>query len=165
MKSLAGSFLIAKTTLRDAFFGQTVVLLLQHNEDGAFGLVLNRPVKAPDKNMHIFFGGPCEAPGLLMLHGHRNWVAKHAEHTEVIDGVYLGDAEAMQRVTEGEEEGPLRYRIFKGYSGWGPDQLESELVQGSWAIVPASSELVFDTPHQELWQRLVPPALPQFSVN
>jgi putative transcriptional regulator len=167
MASLAGSFLVAKSSLRDAFFGQTVVLLLQHNEDGAFGLILNRPLKAAGLPFVVFSGGPCDAQGLMMLHGHAAWAeeAEDGDRPEVAPGVFLGDADCFRRVGEQAEAGDLRFRLFKGYSGWGPDQLEGELAQGAWGIVTASAELVFDTPHQELWERLAPPALPQFSVN
>lgn len=163
MASLAGSLLIARASLRDAFFGQSVVLLLQHNEDGAFGLVLNRPAKSHGLPFPLYAGGPCEAPGMLLLHGHADWA--EADSAEVAHGVWLGDAEALRRIHEEPLDDDLRVRIFKGYSGWGPDQLESEMIQGAWAVVPANGALIFETPPQELWQRLVPPALPQFSVN
>ena len=56
-------------------------------------------------------------------------------------------------------------RVFRGYAGWGGGQLERELAVGDWAIVPASGELLFDTPAADLWKHLVPPMIPQPSVN
>ncbi len=166
MTSLAGSFLVARTTLRDSFFGQTVILMLQHGPEGAFGLIVNRRGKGQNLPFPVFVGGPCEAPGLLMLHGHEDWLTDK-DNQEIAPGVFLGDAETFLRLndTESSENPHDRVRMFSGYSGWGPDQLEGEMAQGSWAVVPASGDLVFDTPPQELWEQLVPPSFPQFSVN
>ena len=55
--------------------------------------------------------------------------------------------------------------MFSGYAGWGPGQLEGELAAGAWAIVPATGELLFDVPAEDLWYRLVPPTIPEPSVN
>jgi putative transcriptional regulator len=167
MASLAGSFLIARPVLKDPNFHQAVVLLLQHNEEGAFGLVVNRPAETNDLPFALFQGGPCTSEGFMMLHAHEDWVQKSALPLEnqVAPGVFLGDAECFSRVTDQANEPDLRYRIFTGYAGWGADQLESELVTGAWAIVPATSELLFATAPEELWQRLVPPSFPQPSLN
>src|SRR2546429_7938511 len=73
MPSLAGSFLVAKPELQDSNFHQTVVLLLQHGSEGAFGLVVNRPAKTEGLPFPVFHGGPCQAPGLILLHGHAGW--------------------------------------------------------------------------------------------
>ena len=59
----------------------------------------------------------------------------------------------------------LRCRIFNGYAGWASGQLEGELASGAWAVVPASAELLFDTPVEDLWVAVLPPALPQPSAN
>jgi putative transcriptional regulator len=68
-------------------------------------------------------------------------------------------------VTQPEVEADLRFRIFANYSGWGPDQLESELTEGVWSVVAANGKLLFDTPVDELWTRLLPPTLPRPSMN
>ena len=74
MSSLAGSFLVARHVLQDANFRQTVVLLLKHGSEGAFGLVVNRPAKAEGIPFPVFGGGPCPMKGFIMLHGHADWV-------------------------------------------------------------------------------------------
>ena len=84
---------------------------------------------------------------------------------EVLPGVYLGNADCLKRVAETEEGQTARYRVFAGYSGWGPDQLESELAAGAWIIAPATADLVFDTSVDELWDHLSPPAIPRPSNN
>jgi putative transcriptional regulator len=166
MPSLAGSFLVAKPTLRDPNFRKSVVLLLQHGPQGAFGLVVNNPSTVEGFPCPVFAGGPCESPGAILLHGREEWLdpGDDRETREVAPGVFLGDEDCFRRVSEGEEDAS-RCRLFAGYSGWGPDQLEGEMVTGSWAVVPATGELLFDTPVEELWDRLVPPSVPQPSVN
>lgn len=167
MTSLAGSFLVAKPVLQDPNFVQTVVLLLRHNEEGAFGLVVNRPAKTEGIPFPVYVGGPCSAPGLIMLHGHDEWLSGKAdpdEPAEVIPGVYLGDTESLRRVADDDQPG-FRFRVFTGYSGWGADQLERELSAGTWILAAATAELVFDTPTDELWDRLSPPSIPRPSIN
>jgi putative transcriptional regulator len=164
MKSLGGSFLVARSVLKDSFFGQTVIFLLQHNKEGAFGLVLNRPAPVKELPFPLFVGGPCKFDGLIMLHGHKDWMSEE-ELQEVCPGVFLGDADCIGRVSEPDGDQEYRFRVFSGYSGWGPKQLEREMSEGSWAVVPATAEHIFDTSHEDLWAILVPPSLPQPSRN
>src|SRR5712664_4083721 len=70
MKSLAGTFLVARPVLEDPSFRRAVVLLLQHGPEGAFGLIVNRQVRATGLPFPVYRGGPCESPGMFMLHGH-----------------------------------------------------------------------------------------------
>jgi putative transcriptional regulator len=167
MPSLAGSFLIARSVLQDPSFNQTVVLVLQHNADGAFGLVVNRPAKAEGLPFPVYVGGPCTAEGMFLLHGHPEWIESEEEKSAraVAPGVYLGDSSCVSRVNDQLVPEELRYRIFTGYSGWRPDQLEGELAAGAWAVVPASAALLFETPVEDLWNNLLPPSIPQPSVN
>ena len=98
-----------------------------------------------------------------MLHAHAEWLeAAQVEEREIGAGIYLGDSSCVGRVKEEQE---ARFRMFTSYAGWGPDQLEQELTAGAWAVVPATPELLFDTPAENLWARLLPPTIPQPSVN
>ena len=165
MSSLAGNLLVARPVLRDSFFGRSVVLLLQHGPEGAFGLVLNRPAQAKELPFPIFVGGPCKMEGLLMLHGRDDWAEEEDEKVlEVCRGVFLGTAEQFEKVST-EEQTEEKFRIFTGYAGWGPKQLESEMDQGAWVVLPGNGELIFETPVLELWERLAPPTLPEPSLN
>jgi putative transcriptional regulator len=141
--------------------------LLQHGGDGAFGLVVNRPATVEGLPFPLYVGGPCQSEGLIMLHGHADWTGQSADAPEepVAPGVFLGDAACLERASDPPEGESCRFRVFRGYSGWGPDQLEGELAAGAWVVVPATDELLFDTPADELWDRLVPPPLPQPSMN
>jgi putative transcriptional regulator len=167
MPFLAGSFLVARPILKDPSFTQTVVLLMQHGDEGAFGLVVNRPRAIKGLPFPIYTGGPCSSDGLFMLHGHEEWLESEEEkpEREIVPGIYLGDASCINRVNEPLPGQELHYRMFTGYAGWGPDQLEREVASGAWAVVPATSQLLFDTPAKELWSNLVPPTIPQPSVN
>jgi putative transcriptional regulator len=169
--SLAGSFLIARPVLKDPNFAQSVVLLLAHSEDGAFGLVVNRPLPADELPFPLFDGGPCASPGVVILHGHADWVAppdypgEGPAKPEVAPGVFVGDESCLNRAAHPVAGQEPRCRVFRGFSGWGGGQLEQELASGAWAVTPATGQLLFDTPVEDLWVGLVPPAIPQPSVN
>jgi putative transcriptional regulator len=168
MTSLAGKFLVAKPVLQDPNFVRTVVLLLQHGAEGAFGLVINRPAKVEGLPFPVFVGGPCPSQGLIMLHGHPEWVQEEDPDSppgEVAPGVFLGNAACVGRVQEADDRDSLRYRMFAGYSGWGPDQLERELAAGAWAVVPASGEMIWNQPADEVWAAVLPPMIPSPSLN
>jgi putative transcriptional regulator len=166
MQSFGGSFLVARHVLRDPHFNRTVVLLLQHGEEGAFGLVVNRPARVEELPFPVFAGGPCSSQGLLMLHGHAEWSGSEGSaDNEIAPGILLGDAACLARLTEAPAGTEVRFRLFAGYAGWGPDQLERELAAGAWAITPATGALLFETPAEELWERLAPPAIPLPSIN
>jgi putative transcriptional regulator len=158
MTSLQGHLLIASPRLKDPNFRHTVVLLIQHNEEGALGVILNRPLSATIKEVWdkvsdepcaseepLRFGGPCEGP-LMALHT-RQTLAE----TEVIPGVFLGvEPEKLARLVA---KAKAKVRFFAGYAGWAAGQLESELSQGSWFTVPAGPEHVFYK-EADLWKKL-----------
>jgi putative transcriptional regulator len=169
--SLAGSFLVAQPSLIDPNFRQTVVLILAHSDEGAFGLIVNRPVPKPALPFPVFHGGPCPAPGLFMLHGHRDWLDDSPEpeedgaQREVAPGIFLGDASCLKRAQQAADSDSLHFRAFQGYAGWGPGQLEAEMHGGAWLTTPADSDALFATPADALWRLLAPPRLPRPSLN
>jgi putative transcriptional regulator len=150
----------------DPFFGRSVILMLDHSSNGALGVVLNRPAQAEELPFPIYVGGPCKLDGLLMIHGMDEWLAGNEDSArEVCPGVYLGTPEQFEKATEADETVTDRFRVFTGYAGWGPTQLESEMSQDAWIVLPANGELIFGTPVQELWERLAPPTMPEPSMN
>ncbi len=166
MSCLAGQLLIARPALRDGFFGRSVILMLQHGPEGAFGLVLNRPAQAKELPFPVFVGGPCKMDGLLMIHGRTEWLTPDGENNgEVCPGVFLGTSEQFEKATEEGDADGDRFRVFTGYAGWGPKQLEGEMNEDSWIVLPGSGEIIFETPAHDLWEKLAPPALPQPSMN
>ena len=160
MKSLKGHFLVASPHMEDPNFSQTVVLLVQHNEDGAFGVVLNRPADSTLKDLwekvtqepceieqHVHVGGPVAGP-LMALHADGSLAETEQE---VVPGVYFAvEREHLEKLVRQQQQ-PLR--IFVGHSGWGGGQLEKELEQGAWLTMPASLEYVFYD-ELDLWKKV-----------
>ncbi len=158
MMSLKGHFLIASSYLADPNFVQTVVLLVHHNEEGAFGVVLNRPADSTvrdcwekvsdtpcESEEPIHVGGPVAGP-LMAVHSDRSLA-----EMEIVPGVYFAaQRENLERLLQ---QGEHPYRLFVGHSGWGAGQLENELEQGAWLTVPASLEFVF-LPAADLWKKV-----------
>ena len=166
MPSYAGKFLIGRPALQEDSFRQTVVLLLQHGDQGAFGLVVNRPVKVDGLPFPVFAGGPCQSQGLLMLHGHADWLDSSTEFPtkEVAPGVFLGDASCLTRISDAATE-PRRVIVCLAATPAGDRGNWSPSWCGSPAIVPATGQLLFDFPAEDLWFRLVPPTIPEPSSN
>ncbi|MEN0110593.1 MAG: YqgE/AlgH family protein [Planctomycetota bacterium] len=153
--SLSGQLLVAARSLRDPNFRRTVVLLLEHNDDGALGVVLNRltdrtveqvweavEFEPVDCQQLLNNGGPVPGP-LIALHKSQ----EHAEKT-LLPGLYL----SMQkdRVDPLVRSGDHAFRLYTGNSGWGGGQLEGELKQGGWLTTDARSTDVF-ADEQSLW--------------
>jgi putative transcriptional regulator len=159
-ESLKGHLLVASPKLRDPNFYRTVVLLVQHDERGSLGLVLNRPtdvaVSAAWKQLselpceidgQLHQGGPCE--GVLMaLH-----TDVEASDVEVLADVHFSTAkDSIEHIVS--HGGGANVRLYVGYAGWSPGQLENELAQGGWLIAPATGEQVFG-PQHGAWEVLM----------
>jgi putative transcriptional regulator len=159
MKRIEGKLLIASPHLFDPNFFRTVVLILKHDVDQAFGLVLNRPTehrlrdvvamvsKSPcAHDMPLYCGGPVEGP-LMALHD-----VVDSDPTVARTGIAVSvQQESILRLVANAE---IRLRVFDGYAGWGPGQLEAELEQGGWLLAEGDSETIF-CDHDTIWQRLV----------
>lgn len=155
-----GDLLIAAATLMDPNFHQAVVLLCEHNDaEGTYGLVLNRPARAPDEVLlefpyaedRLFCGGPVRPQVLQIVHPYGNDVA---EAQEVLPGVWFGGSATVFEA--GFRTGvldPARCRFFLGYSGWDAGQLLTEFHADSWLKVRGTPQLVFDTPPDKAWSR------------
>lgn len=162
MPGLTSKLLVAVPQLSDENFRQTVVLILEHSEHGAIGLVLNRPTtlklsdlwqqmtgkkaKAPGT---LFVGGPCEAR-LVALHTMDQW-----GNNEILPGLFLTHepADLEKLLVQGAD--PLR--LFTGCAGWGPGQIEQELEEGTWFVAEAQMGTILGEPDR-LW-RLVTDAI------
>ncbi|MFT3787142.1 MAG: YqgE/AlgH family protein [Tepidisphaeraceae bacterium] len=158
--SLRGHFLLASNSLMDPNFSRSVVLLVKHDEDGALGLIINRPLPVTvaealgdalesvgELQRPLYKGGPCTGP-LMALSG---MAVDKSE--EVIMGVHFCvHQEALEKLIE-RDALPSRYVL--GYAGWGSEQLEQELAEGAWMVAPATPQDVFTEPTDELWARLM----------
>ena len=158
--SLQGQLLIAPAHLSDPNFAHTVVLMIQHDAKGAFGVVLNRPSGRSIQDVwtqvrgttcscaqEVHMGGPVTGP-LVALHKE-----PALAEMRVLPGVYC--SMGAERIEELVAEERAWIRFYAGYSGWGQGQLEAELATGSWLTTPASADEVFDTPDGQLWTKVV----------
>ena len=166
-ESLQGKFLIAGKALHDPNFFKTVVLIVEHGEDGAMGLVVNRPSSVtvahalsehfnlPETDDLVYVGGPVEPAALFVLH---NAPQLDDKGTFVVPDVYVGSsAGVFERVVRAAVEGAadLHFRIFSGCAGWASDQLESEMARGDWFLHPASAEWIIHEDPYEVWDLLL----------
>jgi putative transcriptional regulator len=162
--ALAGKLLIATPALADPNFAQSVILVCEHSADGALGLAVNRRLPtllgevlaklnlptdiASLKTRALFSGGPVESSRGFVLHD--------APRTGE-DSLALGDALAVSAsetmlAAIARGEGPSRFMLVLGYSGWGAGQLERELAEDAWLAVPAAPEVIFDVEVEDRWR-------------
>jgi putative transcriptional regulator len=162
---LAPALLVAMPQLLDPNFARTVVLLIEHDEGGTFGLVLNRATDLPVAQLcaslgidwdaaderSVSWGGPVQPEHGWLLLG--DGAPAHLEVSDVIRGVRFSRSPEVLR--ECAEAPPDQLRVFLGYAGWGPGQLREERIQGAWLVAPASPKFVFDAPGETLWERVL----------
>lgn len=161
-KFLKGQLLLDGGQLSGSFFQRTVVLICQHDVEGAFGLVLNRfsgnkvgdviVADLPEalKDAQLYLGGPVQPAALSFLHSD-NFIPD----ANVFPNLSLGHSlDDLVEIGESFSSGK-QVRMFAGYAGWSPGQLEDEMKRKSWLTYPASLELVFETPPDQLWQKIL----------
>ncbi|HEX7235573.1 MAG TPA: YqgE/AlgH family protein [Gammaproteobacteria bacterium] len=160
-----GTLLVASPALSDVNFAHAVVLVLQHDENGTVGVVLNRPTNLVPATVfpelaesiggyggHLFRGGPVAATRLIYLV--RGLAAATVNGPEVLDKVFLSIDDSslpdMVRLADGTDE----LRLYAGHAAWVPGQLQAEVNAGGWQVLPATPEIVFDDDPGALWQKL-----------
>ena len=162
--SLAPTLLLSMPQLNDPNFKQTVVLLCEHGEEGAFGLVLNRQTNMPassvvrltppvevDNGLQLWIGGPVEPERGWILMGDDR---ADAETVEVCDGLYLSTSPVLLRRLLVDQP-PDRTRLLTGYAGWGSGQLDAELSASAWLIADVQLDLVFETNATQMWETAI----------
>jgi putative transcriptional regulator len=166
--NLAGQLLIAEPRLSDPNFRRSVVLVLAHDAEGALGVVLNRPTEVPacevveelaslvDASDMLHDGGPVQRDGVVVL-------ADFAEPEES-ERLVVGSVGMLSDLSEPERlsESVRRVRAFAGYAGWGAGQLDGEIAEGSWHVVPAQPSDLFSDQPDRLWHDILrrqPPPL------
>jgi putative transcriptional regulator len=164
VSEIAPGLLIAVPQLGDPNFHRAVVLMLEHGEEGAMGLVVNHPASlrlsdvAAGQELTVgvgyahafaFIGGPVEPERGFVLHDRSDL----EEAMEVAPGLFVsGSLETLKTLLLGP---PERFRLCLGYSGWGPGQLESELQDGSWLTAPVGAEHVLRTSPAHAWDTVL----------
>lgn len=162
-ESLQGQFLVSAKRLHDPHFLKTVVLMVEHGSDGAMGLVINRPSSVtvahalsqhfnlPETDDLVYVGGPVEPAALFVLH---NAPDLDDSETPVIPNLYVGSsADVFESVVRAAAAGDpdIKFRIFSGCAGWGPEQLEGEISRGDWYQIRATSDLILHDDPYQVW--------------
>lgn len=171
IKPERGRLLISEPFLPDPNFERTVVLLCEHNEEGSFGFVLNKPSilkvnevmeELTDLENLVFVGGPVQQDTLQFIH--RNASLENA--VEIVERIYWGGAfENLMLLLETNQIVAGDVRFFLGYSGWGPGQLEAELDQDSWIVCDyVTDQLLFDTGSDVMWRKALESMGGRFSM-
>ena len=160
-----GAFLAASRSLRDPNFAETVIFLIEAGEEGAMGVIINRPTSIPiaealteienleHSEQHLFRGGPVEPQRPIFL-------SRSQEPTEdarvLLEGevFVLTSQEAVKRLLEDPEKGDS-VRVFAGYAGWAPGQLEAEIARGDWHVLSVGSEWIFGDRSEGIWRALL----------
>lgn len=160
----AGDLLVASVALSDGVFDQTVVLLIDHDETGSLGVVLNRvselslddvlPQWADEVSepRELFMGGPVSPNGAICLASLEEPDSEPPGWRRLFHHVGLLHLDTPVEITQGAF---LDLRIFAGYAGWEPGQLDGELVRGAWHVVAAQYDDIFGTSVDDLWQRVL----------
>lgn len=166
-----GRLLISEPFLQDPNFDRTVVLLCEHDEEGSFGFIINKPaevnvgeVMEELKNFEekIFIGGPVQQDTLHFIH--RN--AEIESGTEVIEDIYWGgNFENVLLLADTHQLDTKQIKFFLGYSGWGPGQLEEELAADAWIVCDfVTDELLFEMKPADIWKKALSNMGGRFSV-
>jgi putative transcriptional regulator len=167
-KPLTTILLVAKPELRDPNFGDSVVLVMNNIGPAPGGIIINRPTSIPVSRLFpglerlaplsdkLYFGGPVQIETVSFL-VRADAAPEHA--TKVVDGVYISADRELLRKLLGRDKPMEGLRIFIGYSGWAPGQLEAEIAGGSWTLERAEANAIFDRKSERPWpERQTPDA-------
>jgi len=161
--SLQHHFLIAMPAMADSFFHRSVVYICEHDEQGAMGLIINRPThvmltelfshleidntEAEPRTTPVLFGGPVQkGQGMVIHNSHDPWKTS----LQLSDELFLTTSTDILE-TLGSDKGPKDSLVTLGYSGWGAGQLEQEIADNSWLTVAADDDILFHTPAEKRW--------------
>jgi putative transcriptional regulator len=161
--SLAGQLLVASPSMGDPRFARTVIVMVRHDKDGAFGIIVNRPIgERPLASLlemlgekdttvagtvHIFVGGPVQPEMGFVIHSSDY----HRPGTIDVNARVAMTASREILHDIGNNTGPKQSLIAFGYAGWGPGQLEGELARRDWSIAPGEPKLIFDEDREKVW--------------
>jgi putative transcriptional regulator len=156
-KPKQGSILISEPSLRDFYFRQSVILLAEHNDEGTFGVIINKPIEARLKdivkgftgyNLPVYLGGPVKTDSLFFIHTRDDI----AQSLPIMQGLYWGgDLDAIREMLKKKIMLPDEIRFFVGYSGWSPNQLDRELKEKSWVLSQTTVPEIINNPPGTLW--------------
>jgi putative transcriptional regulator len=162
---LAGQLLVATSEMKDPRFAESIIYLVKHSDEGAFGLIINKPVtkgsfsevlqafgvdgKSAKGDIFVHYGGPVSRDQGFVLHSDEIILDSS---TKVKDGIAVtADVKIVQMLASGT--GPRQALLIMGYSGWGPGQLEMEIKADSWFTIGADKSLIFGKEADKKWRR------------
>jgi putative transcriptional regulator len=163
--SRAGQVLIAMPAMQDQRFAQTVIYLCAHTDEGAMGIIVNRPLASPtfddllkqlkigpnppSRTVRLYAGGPVDSSRGFVLHSN-DWTTEATMRVD--DGLGLtASLDILKAIAEGG--GPRDGILALGYAGWGAGQLDQEMQQNAWLTAPPDRDVLFDADHQTKWRR------------
>jgi putative transcriptional regulator len=156
-----GKLLIAEPFLADPNFARSVILLCEHGDEGSVGFILNRSTELTLGDLlpelytpllKVYQGGPVQLDTLHMLHR----MPKKFGGNEILPGVFWGGSyEALQEAILNNAYQPMDLRLFVGYSGWSPGQLDKEKEAGAWIVTDLTPELLFETEPENVWEEAI----------
>ena len=161
-----GMFLVASPNIIEPIFSKSVILLIEYDRTGAMGFIINKPSNIKLKNLllntkglffrnkTIFFGGPVSINSLFAVTLSKNLI-NNPEAIKIFDNVYLISRFKSIETLLSKKEIRKQLRIFAGYAGWAPGQLEYEILRGDWYIIPADIDNIFFKDTKDIWPDLV----------
>ena len=159
-KNLQNHFLITTHQLDESIFDKGIIYICEHDKNGAMGIMLNKPIPNIEKILskfelknitpkpNIYLGGPVDLNKGFVIHDNKYEINGTLEVSKDIS--LTSNLKIVNDILDGK--GPNKFRFTLGYSGWGPGQLEDELKKGSWLILPADQNLIFNTPDNMMWK-------------
>lgn len=157
-----GRILISEPFMGDFYFGRSVVLLAEHNDEGSFGLIMNKPLYKPFNSIvadyplfeaPVFIGGPVSSENLFFIHTLGKDIP---ESNEIIPGLYWGgEMEAVREMILLRLIKPDQIRFYLGYSGWEASQLAGELERNSWLVSTITASSLLKTHPEKMWNRFM----------
>lgn len=162
MQNLKGSFLVSTPALNDTFFERSVIFITEHNNEGAYGFILNHPFPRKLNELlefkhaaaiDLYNGGPVANEQLFFLHSSDINIPGGKS---INDNIYQGGdfRKAVELLSNGKLS-LAEIKIFIGYCGWNSNELESEIAEGSWKILPASTETIFNHAEEIIWNEWI----------
>ncbi|MDP3461591.1 MAG: YqgE/AlgH family protein [Bacteroidales bacterium] len=157
-----GRILLSEPFMGDFYFGRAVVLLAEHNDEGSFGLIMNKPVQTafneivqdfPPFDARVYLGGPVGADRLFFIHTLGNEIP---DSSEILHGLYWGgNMEIVREMVLLGLVQPEQIRFYLGYSGWEAKQLDAELERNSWLVSKATVRGLLQTQPDKMWNYYV----------
>jgi putative transcriptional regulator len=159
-----GRFLVASRNLSDPNFAETAIFLIDYHRRGAMGLVINRPTAVPlakvwpnmkglqQRSDTVYIGGPVATRRVILLIRSSRTLD---DAQQIIDNIHVSTSQKILARLVDRASAAEQFRVYAGYAGWGPGQLEREVARGDWHVLPADAATVFDTAPADVWLTLI----------